>query len=70
MESNREECGDPVRQVHLNPDMTVDGLVRALAGAGAYNGGSLARAVDIYEAMLHDEKERSFSGSRAPSFLT
>lgn len=62
MESNREECGDPVRQVHLNPDMTVDGLVRAIAGAGAYNGGSLARAVDIYEAMLRDEKATKFFG--------
>ncbi|TAJ45363.1 deoxyhypusine synthase [Methanofollis fontis] len=62
MESNREECAEPVRQLKPAPDMTADALVRAIAGAGAYNGGALARATDIYETMLRDEASTNFFG--------
>ncbi|MBP2146979.1 deoxyhypusine synthase [Methanofollis sp. W23] len=61
-EYNTEECGDPVKQLKLAPGMTADMLVRAIGGAGAYNGGALAQAADIYEAMLRDEKATKFFG--------
>ena len=56
------ECGDPVEQVSLRPGMSVDELMRELARAGAYNGGALARAADIYERMLTDDKTVKFFG--------
>ncbi|MDD1711298.1 MAG: deoxyhypusine synthase [Methanoregulaceae archaeon] len=56
------ECGDPVEQVSLRPGMSVDQLMRELARAGAYNGGALARAADIYERMLTDDKTVKFFG--------
>ena len=56
------ECGDPVEQVSLRPGMSVDELMRQLARAGAYNGGALARAADIYERMLTDRKTVKFFG--------
>ena len=56
------ECGDPVEQVKLRPGMSVDELMRELARAGAYNGGALARAADIYERMLKDRKTVKFFG--------
>ena len=56
------ECGDPVEQVSLRPGMSVDQLMRELARAGAYNGGALARAADIYEQMLTDNKTVKFFG--------
>ncbi|WP_342677649.1 deoxyhypusine synthase [Methanofollis sp. UBA420] len=62
MECNRDECGDPVRQVRLSAGMTANELVRAIGGAGAYNGGALAKAVDIYEKMLRDEKATKYFG--------
>jgi deoxyhypusine synthase len=42
--------------------MSVDKLVRAMGRAGAYNGGSLHRAVEIYERMLCDEEATKFFG--------
>jgi deoxyhypusine synthase len=42
--------------------MSVDELMRQLARAGAYNGGALARAADIYERMLTDRNAVKFFG--------
>jgi deoxyhypusine synthase len=56
------ECGTPVRQVEVRPGMTVGELVDALAGAGAYNGGALAKGVDIWEQMLRDPECTRFLG--------
>ncbi len=56
------QCGEPVEQVTIRPGMTVDELVSALSRAGAYNGGALARAADIYEAMLRDHRTVKFMG--------
>jgi deoxyhypusine synthase len=42
--------------------MTVNELVAAMGKAGAYNGGSLARAADIWEQMLRDEETTKFFG--------
>jgi deoxyhypusine synthase len=42
--------------------MSVDELMRQLARAGAYNGGALARAADIYERMLIDRTVVKFFG--------
>jgi deoxyhypusine synthase len=42
--------------------MTVDELVRAMGNAGAYNGGALAKAADIYEKMLCDPQATRFFG--------
>lgn len=57
-----DECGDPVKQVRLSAGMTANELVCAIGGAGAYNGGALAKSVDIYEKMLRDEKATKFFG--------
>ncbi|MDD1715830.1 MAG: deoxyhypusine synthase [Methanolinea sp.] len=56
------QCSDPVEQVLLKPGMTVEELVSALGRAGAYNGGALARAADIYEGMLRDRQAVRFLG--------
>lgn len=58
----QHECNDPVRQIHLRPGMTVAELVDAMGAAGAYNGGSLAEAVSITEAMFSDPKATRFFG--------
>jgi len=58
----QHECNDPVRQIHLRPGMTVLELVDAMGAAGAYNGGSLAEAVSITEAMFSDPKSTRFFG--------
>ena len=42
--------------------MSFNELVCALARAGAYNGGALSRAADIYERMLTDKKAVKFVG--------
>ncbi len=55
-------CEMPVNQLHVKPKMTVDELVRAMGEAGAYNGGSLARAADIWEQMLRDKETTKFFG--------
>lgn len=46
------ECSDPVTQIELRDRMTVGELVSAMGRAGAYNGGALARAADLCEAMF------------------
>lgn len=56
------DCGTPVRPVALRPGMTVSDLVDALGRAGAYNGGSLARGVDLWERMVRDEETVRFFG--------
>ena len=55
-------CNEPVAQMHVRPGMNVDELVRAMGKAGAYNGGALARAADIYERMLSDRETTKFFG--------
>jgi len=52
----------PVTQLHVKPKMTVNELVVAMSEAGAYNGGSLARAADIWEQMLRDREATKFFG--------
>jgi deoxyhypusine synthase len=52
----------PVHQLHVKPKMSVNELVVAMGEAGAYNGGSLARAADIWEQMLKDEETTKFFG--------
>jgi deoxyhypusine synthase len=52
----------PVTQLHVKPAMTVNELVLAMGKAGAYNGGSLARAADIWEQMLADAETTKFFG--------
>jgi len=42
--------------------MTVGELVSSMGRAGAYNGGALARAAGIYEAMLRDSEAVKFMG--------
>ncbi|MFA5415145.1 MAG: deoxyhypusine synthase [Methanoregula sp.] len=57
-----KKCDEPVTQVHIRPGMTVNELVSAMGKAGAYNGGSLHRAVEIYERMLRDTDTTKFFG--------
>lgn len=54
--------GDAVEQARVRPGMTVGELVDELGKAGAYNGGSLWQAVNIYEQMLRDDKALKFFG--------
>ena len=56
------ECTDPVLQMHIRPGMTVGELVDGMGRAGAYNGGSLAEAVAITEAMFSDPEATRFFG--------
>ena len=57
-----KECNEPVTQLHVRPAMTVNELVMAMGKAGAYNGGSLARAADIWEQMLKNKETTKFFG--------
>jgi deoxyhypusine synthase len=57
-----KQCNEPVTQLHVKPAMTVNELVMAMGKAGAYNGGSLSRAVDIWEQMLRDKETTKFFG--------
>ena len=57
-----EHPDDRVEQVKIRPGMTADELVRAMGQAGAFNGGALARACDIYEKMLRDREATRFFG--------
>ncbi|NLD58020.1 MAG: deoxyhypusine synthase [Methanomicrobiales archaeon] len=57
-----QPCEMPVNQLHVKPKMTVNELVMAMGEAGAYNGGSLARAADIWEQMLRDDETTKFFG--------
>ncbi len=56
------QCDEPVIQLHIKPGMTVNELVNAMGKAGAYNGGALFRAVNIYEQMLRDTAATKFFG--------
>ena len=55
-------CDEPVTQLHVKPGMTVNDLVEAMGRAGAYNGGALYRAANIYEQMLRDPEATKFFG--------
>jgi len=55
-------CDEPVTQLHVKPAMTVGELIDAMGKAGAYNGGALYRAVNIYESMLKDKETTKFFG--------
>jgi deoxyhypusine synthase len=57
-----QPCEMPVTQLHVSKKMTVNELVKAMGKAGAYNGGSLARAADIWEQMLRDKETTKFFG--------
>ncbi|HJK25209.1 MAG TPA: deoxyhypusine synthase family protein, partial [Methanocorpusculum sp.] len=57
-----KHCNDPVKQFIPRAGMTVNELVLEMGGAGAYNGGSLYHAVDIYEKMLSDPDMTKFFG--------
>ncbi|MFY9800612.1 MAG: deoxyhypusine synthase [Methanoregula sp.] len=57
-----KQCDEPVTQIHIQPKMTVNELVMAMGKAGAYNGGSLSRAADIYHQMLLDPETTKFFG--------
>ncbi|MDD1679459.1 MAG: deoxyhypusine synthase [Methanomicrobiales archaeon] len=56
------EWGEPVRQLHVTPGMSVGELVREMGRAGAYNAGALHRAASIYEQMLRDQEATRFFG--------
>jgi deoxyhypusine synthase len=56
------KCRETVDQVVIRPGMSVDQLVRELSRAGAYNGGALARAVDLCEEMFRDTEATRFLG--------
>jgi len=56
------QCDEPVTQLHIKPGMTVNELVSGMGKAGAYNGGALFRAVNIYEQMLRDKETTKFFG--------
>ncbi len=58
----KHQCDEPVIQMHVRPAMTVGELVNAMGKAGAYNGGSLCHAADIYEQMLRDCDTTKFFG--------
>jgi deoxyhypusine synthase len=54
--------GEAVKQVRVRPGMTVGDLARELEASGAFNGGSLAKACRVTEAMFRDEKATTFMG--------
>jgi len=56
------ECGEPVQQMRIRPNMSAGELVAAMGRAGAYNAGALSRAADIYEKMLRDNDATKFFG--------
>ncbi len=58
----KHQCDEPVTQMHIRPAMTVGQLVDAMGKAGAYNGGSLYHAAEIYEKMLRDSDATKFFG--------
>jgi len=62
MTHHNEQHAKPVHQAHVSAHMTVGELVVVMDGAGAYNGGALAKAVDIYEAMLTRPDMTTFLG--------
>ncbi len=58
----KNQCDKPVTQMHIRPAMTVGELVAAMGKAGAYNGGSLCQAAEIYAQMLQDDDATKFFG--------
>lgn len=65
-----KHCSTPVKQFIPRGDMTVNELVCEMGKAGAYNGGSLFHAVEVYEKMLSDPDMTKFfalSGAMVPA---
>ncbi|MHC1626607.1 MAG: deoxyhypusine synthase [Methanoculleaceae archaeon] len=54
--------GRVVHQHHLHAGMSVGELVDSMGRAGAYNGGALARAVEICMNMIEDDESKVFCG--------
>ncbi|HJJ34426.1 MAG TPA: deoxyhypusine synthase family protein, partial [Methanocorpusculum sp.] len=65
-----KHCSTQVKQFIPRGDMTVNELVCEMGKAGAYNGGSLFHAVEVYEKMLSDPDMTKFfalSGAMVPA---
>ncbi|MDR3101637.1 MAG: deoxyhypusine synthase [Methanocalculaceae archaeon] len=63
-------CNDPIKQFVPRANMTVNELVSEMGHAGAYNGGSLFQAVEVYEVMLRDPAMTKFfalAGAMVPA---
>ena len=57
-----KHCDIPVKQFIPRAGMTVNELITEMGHAGAYNGGSLFGAVELYEKMLSDPDMTKFFG--------
>ena len=57
-----KHCDIPVKQFIPRAGMTVNELITEMGNAGAYNGGSLFGAVELYEKMLSDPDMTKFFG--------
>ena len=62
MNHHNEMHAEPVHQAHVSAHMTVGDLVSVMHDAGAYNGGALAKAVNIYEKMVTSPNMTKFVG--------
>jgi deoxyhypusine synthase len=65
-----KHCNSPVKQFIPRPGMTVNELITGMGHAGAYNGGSLCHAVEVYEKMLKDPEMTKFfslAGAMVPA---
>jgi len=56
-----KKLSTPIKAAKINPDMSVDDLVREYRGC-AFGAGRLAEAVEIYYEMLASEKTTKFFG--------
>jgi deoxyhypusine synthase len=50
----------PVKDIKINPAMTVDSLIREMGSSGGFTGRKLAEAVDIVEEMIRKEDCTTF----------
>lgn len=57
-----KHCETPVKQFIPRAGMTVNELITEMGNAGAYNGGSMCHAVEVYEKMLCDPDMTKFFG--------
>lgn len=65
-----KHCNSPVKQFIPRAGMTVNELITEMGNAGAYNGGSLFHAVEVYEKMLSDPDMTNFfslAGAMVPA---
>jgi len=61
---------NPVKHIKVNGKLTVNQLMRQFQGSGSFGAGRLARACNIYEKMVRDEKCTVFlslSGAVVPA---